>query len=332
MDEMQAGIVASLLENPRMFVSGGAGTGKSLVAREAAKRLADGGVQRVALLCFTAPLAKWLRDSTEASVHTVSTIRHLAHEIMAASGQSLPPLANESDWEALGLAAAELLEKEPGRFDAVAIDEAQDFSASDWLLVDQLAKSAHHRWAFGDEQQAFWQARKIDEGQFMTRYKLLKNYRNPPGIAAYAEQIAGRACDEEAVRAAFADGTIATVMAPSANAVVKRVETEIDKLLGQGLALGDIAVLSVRGVANANALVKGEWVGRHRVVRADADDAPECVVADTFLRFKGLERPGVIVVDAERVKPEERGMRMHVAVTRATLVLRVVGAEGGAAS
>ncbi|MEI8255642.1 MAG: hypothetical protein WCJ30_08225, partial [Deltaproteobacteria bacterium] len=198
----------------------------------------------------------------------------------------------------------------------------------DWMLADQLGKDAHHRWAFGDVRQAFWEKRRIDEKQFGARWSLLKNYRNPPGIAAFAEQVAGRAHDEVALREAMADGTIATITAPTANAVAERVATEIDKMLSQGLKAGEIAVLSARGVSSASPLVTGGWIGRHRVVRADDDDAPTCVVAETFMRFKGLERPGVIVIDAERVKPEERGMRMHVAVTRATLVVRCVGVAG----
>ena len=48
------------------------------------------------------------------------------------------------------------------------------------------------------------------------------------------------------------------------------------------------------------------------------------VVCDTFLRFKGLERPVIIVTDVEGVDEGQRGVRMYIALTRALDVVRVV--------
>jgi hypothetical protein len=49
-------------------------------------------------------------------------------------------------------------------------------------------------------------------------------------------------------------------------------------------------------------------------------------VADTFLRFKGLERPAVIVTDLGKVT-DRFDVRVHIALTRALDVVRVVGAN-----
>jgi hypothetical protein len=46
------------------------------------------------------------------------------------------------------------------------------------------------------------------------------------------------------------------------------------------------------------------------------------VIVDTFLRFKGLERPYVIVTELDAGARYE--VRMHVALTRATLQAVVV--------
>lgn len=59
-------------------------------------------------------------------------------------------------------------------------------------------------------------------------------------------------------------------------------------------------------------------IGQTPVRRADAPDAGDHVVADTFLRFKGLERPLVLVVELDRGK-HRYDVRMHVALTRATV-------------
>lgn len=59
------------------------------------------------------------------------------------------------------------------------------------------------------------------------------------------------------------------------------------------------------------------------VVRADAEPISEAVVADTFLRFKGLERQVVIVSELGDAS-EDHDLRMHIALTRATAACFVV--------
>jgi hypothetical protein len=48
------------------------------------------------------------------------------------------------------------------------------------------------------------------------------------------------------------------------------------------------------------------------------------VVADTFLRFKGLERPFVIVTELVHGEGMKYDVRMHIALTRATAGVIVV--------
>jgi hypothetical protein len=50
------------------------------------------------------------------------------------------------------------------------------------------------------------------------------------------------------------------------------------------------------------------------------------IICDTFLRFKGLERPAVIVTDLRMVR-DRYETRMRIAVSRATSLLRIVAEE-----
>ena len=50
-------------------------------------------------------------------------------------------------------------------------------------------------------------------------------------------------------------------------------------------------------------------------------------MADTFLRFKGLERPFVIVTDLVHGEGVKCEARMHIALTRATAGVIVVCAD-----
>lgn len=89
----------------------------------------------------------------------------------------------------------------------------------------------------------------------------------------------------------------------------------IELFLEQGADPGDIAVLSLGGQSRAR-LGTAMRIGEHPVARADDAEADRQIVADTFLRFKGLERPHVIVVELG-LGQREYGVRMHIALTRA---------------
>ena len=88
----------------------------------------------------------------------------------------------------------------------------------------------------------------------------------------------------------------------------------------------EIAVISVRGRgAKENICHIGE-LGGNKVVPATDYEADSRIICDTFLRFKGLERPAVIVTDL-RLVSDSYETRMHIAVSRPTSLLRIVGVE-----
>lgn len=49
----------------------------------------------------------------------------------------------------------------------------------------------------------------------------------------------------------------------------------------------------------------------------------EHLVADSFMRWKGLERPVIVVADVDPGQ-ERFGTRMHIALTRALTAARIV--------
>ncbi|MGH3370671.1 MAG: nuclease, partial [Nocardioidaceae bacterium] len=119
----------------RVEVRGGAGSGKTWLAVEQARRLSRAG-QRVALTCYSRGLAAWLQRRVASFPRKerpayVGTFHNLGVEWGAPTGSD-----DDSDfWELelprlmVDLGAAQ----PPGRlFDAVVIDEAQDFADLWW--------------------------------------------------------------------------------------------------------------------------------------------------------------------------------------------------------
>jgi nuclease-like protein/AAA domain-containing protein len=322
LDAVQLGILDGLLENERVLVQGGAGSGKTLLAAEAARRHAALGKQ-VLVLCFTQPLRKWLAarlDPAGVEVHTVSGFaKAIADD---ADGPSAPDDMTDSEyWKEVLLRAGEVCEQ---RWDTIIVDEAQDLQEEAWLLVQELA-DARRLWAFYDAGQSFWADRRPPAQLFGTTFKLPRGQRCPAGVETLATRFAGAAADEKVITEAKAAGTLAFVSAPSATSVVDKAGEEIDRLLSSGLAPGDIGIVSLRGRTGRDAIFTRERIGRHAFVGADHPEMEERLVADSFLRWKGLERPAIVVTDLPDGDLSQLGIRVYVALTRALVCARLVG-------
>ena len=119
----------------RLKVVGGAGTGKTWLALEQARRLARAG-QRVALVCYSRGLARFFERATACwPVSQRPAYVGLFHQLPVRWGAAGGAEDDSDYWERrLPLALGELARAKPPAelFDSVVVDEAQDFGALWW--------------------------------------------------------------------------------------------------------------------------------------------------------------------------------------------------------
>ena len=171
--------------NPRAVVRGGAGTGKTVVAVERARRLAADG-KDVLLLCFNLPLAHYLRGicaSWEALPGRVwaGSYHELGRELCGRAGVAWnePPeddvAATQAFWnETSGVLLLEAAQKLGERFDALVVDEAQDFLTEWWAVLEALLKEGDRApvTLVADPDQDLWQREsRFPEGPPTTAHR-----------------------------------------------------------------------------------------------------------------------------------------------------------------
>ena len=304
--------------NPRMFVAGGPGTGKTILAVEIARRWAARGRTPV-LLCFTRALAMELRDAGCAAW----TVRELAADVIVRSGALIeggaPPASwSPQTWSDVPKLALESLSRAMVPFDAVVVDEAQDLAADDWAFVRAVAGSGP-LWVFGDEAQGFWSDRReVPADVKPCVYVLASRYRCPAELTAFADRYRPGAGND--VLPGPVEGL--RVVRVAAGSIEEACGREVEQLLGDGVTASQIAVLSLGGQTKTRIGI-AERIGSVAAVRADAEAADHGLVSDTFLRFKGLERPWVIVTELDLGRGSY-DVRMHIALSRATVGCIVV--------
>ena len=122
----------------RALISGCAGSGKTLIAADKALRIADANYSTL-FLCHSPLLAEWVVSLTAGKVH-VTTVEQLVRDVIGdapSSGGARPGWSNYSGPTAddLGHAFDVIVDHGP-RWDAIIVDEGQDFVSEWWTLVE----------------------------------------------------------------------------------------------------------------------------------------------------------------------------------------------------
>jgi len=256
-------------------------------------------------------------------------VRQFAAQLLHEDTSKISGADSSEYWNNVSLRAAiDGLPEVKNRWDSVIIDEGQDFSKEDWDLVSECSKKTGRLWVFADEGQAFWEDRKIpshiEKNYF--QYQLGEPYRCPPEIQHMADCYAGHCqIDLQLLRRGIQTETIRLTTC-SEQRVIKQIGKEINRLLVDGIQPNEIAIISVRGRGEKENICHQRELGGHKVFLATDNKADSQIICDTFLRFKGLERPVLIITDLNSSLIHYE-TRMYIAISRATSLLRIIGIE-----
>lgn len=307
---------------PRAVVFGGAGTGKTVLACEKARQLRDEG-NSVLLTCFNELLARRLAADTSLDGIRTGTFHSLCMATAKSTGISVPKIPDANWWGAdAPLVLLEAMERKCVTFDAIVVDEGQDFSRSWMEALEAICASGSNApfYVFADEHQKLWDRDWVPDAQRF-RLDLTTNCRNARPISARVAMIAGNAVEDLGI-----DGPLPKWSdlnrASEAPRLVQRI---VEKLLAQGFSADDVVVLC-------------ETPDLARRLREMAvADTGFCsyggngVTVETIGRFKGLEALAVVLaLDDEMPEPPDRNA--YVGFSRARTYLNVLGTAARKAS
>lgn len=341
----QHGVLRALRGNRRVQIVGAAGTGKTLLAAEKAAQLAREGYDTL-LVCYNQPLARLLAELTQGTARerghlTVSTFHGLCEDLGREAG-TLPAKPDPVDQTWFDDALPGALDAAIGilgaRYHALVIDEGQDF-APGWL--DSLQLLLHEPaddvlYVFHDPAQAIYRDDTVERLGLMS-YALDENCRNPGPIHAFA---AGHAPDAPATTAMREDGREPELIAAEPGTeTVEALRRVLHRLtVDEKVRPWEIAVLT-GGSLSDSAVWRQRTFGNEVLWNGQVDDAgkplglaaahvPEqpgdAILCDSIRRFKGLERPVIVLVE---LRPDDRRLEqlLYVGASRATQHLIVIG-------
>lgn len=311
----QSALLNRFGRDTRMAVVGCAGSGKTMLAIEQAKRLAAKD-KDVLFVCFNKALLGHLKRRERKSGVDFFTFHGLCHRLAQLAKLDLPKYERgeappEFFTEDLPLALEEAAEELGPMYDAIYVDEAQDLENS-WLeALTSLLRDPENDpvWLFMDDNQRVYEA-TLDVPKEFRPFDLTVNCRNTQAI-------------HREVMKKYKGEVIAEVRGPEGRPV-ELFETAdqpgtvarlIEEICGKGeVPPQDVVVLSAHGFDTS--AVRQAGAGDYEYVREPKPVGKE-IRFSSIRGFKGLESPVVILCELEDLDEDSRDQQLYVGLSRA---------------
>jgi Nuclease-related domain/Uncharacterized conserved protein (DUF2075) len=283
--------------NPRIFVTGGAGSGKTLLAVETAKRAAQDG-SNVLLTCKSPAVIDVMQSGLDGSA-----VKCVPYDQTA----SLSPA------------------------DVLVVDEGQDLTnVADFLHLDELVIGGieQGKWRiFSDPNNQLNLDGEYDPAvaeefrSHASQYHLSYNCRNTKPIVTQTQLITG--ADLGVARVGEGPSVEFREYASEADAA-NLIDAHLKNLRKDEVAVADIAIITLRDSTEDSAAMLTKAYRRGQISRGDPHrPRAETATLTTASQMKGLEAAHVLLIDVDDLSTPRQIARLYVGMTRPRISLWV---------
>jgi len=302
----------------RLALSGCAGSGKTMLAVEKARRLSQQNF-KVLLTCFNKNLAAYLKEGLkeDKNIH-VAHFHGLCTDLGRKAGIWSGRIEEGEKAEVFNDYLPELLtsaaDKLAWRVDAVIVDEGQDFRENWWLSLQCLMNDPDNGilYIFYDDNQKLYQ-----EGHDIplqsAPISLFENCRNTQKIHNFIKPYYK---SDQVITAKGPEGRAVEIHDYANTSELKQLlRKQLHHLINEeGLYPEDIVVLTPNAPEKSALWGLGQ-LGNFRLV--DFWGGSSEIFCTTINQFKGLESPVVILAEVDLNESESSQTRLYVGASRA---------------
>lgn len=326
----QQGLLQFLAGHRKAAIRGVAGSGKTVLALAKAQAMARAGA-RTLLLCYNKPLKDWLNDATETGESlVVDTYHGLTSDMCTRAGMRFAARADDEGefWRdkapELLLDAADRLGP-AHKFDAVIVDEGQDFHELWWTSLDAVFRDRQNPacyYVFFDPKQNLYVEHPSLPADLGVPYDLPVNCRNTVRIAEHCARLVDAAprTKEGAPIGDEPQVFSAQGFSEALRDARRLVSAWTQPVTGQ-LRPSQIAIL-------APALHEARWpavLGNVPLTRSfEKWRRNEAVLISSWARFKGLEADAIVVIESPGDGLSDNAAHRYVARSRAKHLLVII--------
>ncbi|HCX92848.1 MAG TPA: hypothetical protein DGZ34_09285 [Lachnospiraceae bacterium] len=331
----QAQVMEALIDNLHLMIEGNAGTGKTLLALDYARKQSKQG-KRVLYLTYNKNLANFLQmqlDDHERDILTIINlhalfgqyikvdVEYMQKNVQYYFGSVLPGLF----YEYLNQLSTEQIQAI--QYDVIVLDEGQDIIKPDYLYsLDLLLKGGLEkgRWAvFYDDKQNIYNPEyengiELLQSYQSAKFKLFVNCRNTVQIGTFGSRVSGVPMNEFI----HENGEeVCCITYQDSDEFSVKLHQLLSQLKTEKIDLRDVVFLSPKKYSNSIVHESGIAIDELKEGGIGRKNVPQFA---TIQGFKGLDAKIVIMVDVERIRDEAYAQYMYIATTRARALLYII--------
>lgn len=339
----QLNVLDLVKKNQRLRITGGPGSGKTLLAVETCRReRAATPFAKIGLLCFNRHLGSHLTDVSAreglATVRAGSFYLHIDQVLGDTSDAAATDPAYFRARVERATAVAQAWSQE-AKLDLLVVDEGQDFRDDSGKLafMDAILKGGlkdGRWWWFEDLDQILTpEDSVVPSAAGQALFALLdgapeavveRNWRNTEQIARAAAKVMGRPVPE----GSGISGPTVTTAAYQPGKELATLEALLTHIVLPQQGPEDVVVLSVRG-AGKESYASHRLLCGLRLVPYDPSRpyVPGTLRTSTVFKFKGMESYAVVLADLDSLATERDRRKAYVGISRAKYALYILAAS-----
>lgn len=316
--KQQTVLLDFLEEQKTAVIHGLAGTGKTVIAMEKAKRLAA-KQETILFLCFNSFLRDMLRSNNEESNIIIHNAPSLALEIMGKSNSSIENIISEFE-DYLEV----IFEVEDWKYKNVIVDEGQDLDDRLLNRLYELVKDKHGCFYVFYDRNQYIMGNQLPNWINEAECKLVlqKNCRNTAEIYKTSCSMMGLTNINH--NDIHGDKPILKLCNNNDEQNII-VDSFIKNMIKEGLVSEDIVILTAKSVEKSSISPNKKYGNQYvSTVRESGK-----ILFTTIRKFKGLEAEAVIIVDvsiSSLISKESRRL-LYVGASRAKHILNIAMIE-----
>ena len=297
--EQQCAILDALENFPRLQVKGCAGSGKTILAIKKAEKLAARGAN-VLLLCFNQLLAKHLQRQVKDNPSIkAAAFFEFCIELLKIPEEQVGKYRNNPKLysDVLPKLLRDYLYKTCFCYDAIVVDEGQDFTPEAWEVISMLVPEDEPFYIFYDPDQNIF-TKELNLPDFgIPPVQLTRNCRNTKKIF---EALKPYQTTASVILDSAPEGADVHILHGDCR---KLLEQELERLaMTEQIPLQDIVILGGHALEHTS-IGDDPDVGRFHIVNRPAKLGASEIAYFTYMKYKGCESKVVILLDVDDSDP-----------------------------
>ncbi len=293
--EQQYAILEAMTNFPRLQVKGCAGSGKTILAVKKAIRLAEQG-KNVLFLCFNQLLARHLQKAVKSHPSIkAAAFFEFCIELLKIPEEEVGKYRNDPRLysQALPKLLRDYLYQTCFTYDALVVDEGQDFTPEAWEVISLLVEENGPFYIFFDPDQNIF-TRELKLPDFgIPPVVLTRNCRNTKNIC---EALKPYQTTPAEIMDSAPEGAEVRILQGSCRCLL---EQELERLtMKEQIPLQDIVILGGHSLEQTS-IGNDPDVGRFHIVTRPVQYGTMDVAYYTYMKFKGCEAKVVILLDVD---------------------------------